>query len=94
MTRKYSRIIAVFLTILIFCLPVCFADSLSLTYDKNGNLVSGDGLYRVYNSLNQLWKVYNGSSDAGPLLQEFTYHPIECKTFCPVFDWEFSHAVA
>jgi len=19
---------------------------------------------------------------------------IECKTFCPVFDWEFSHAVA
>ncbi|MBS3097442.1 hypothetical protein J4209_01455 [Candidatus Woesearchaeota archaeon] len=58
-------------------LPVSFADSLSLTYDKNGNLVTGDGFYRVYNSLNQLWKIYNGSDTTGPLLEKYTYHPVE-----------------
>ena len=64
------------LVLLVVMLPVCFADSLSLTYDKNGNLVTGDGFYRIYNSLNQLWKVYNGS-DTSLLLQEYTMHPVE-----------------
>ena len=50
---------------------------IALTYDANGNLVSGDGVYRVYNSLNQLWKVYNGSSTSGNLLQEYVFHPTE-----------------
>ena len=64
------------MTFLVVMLPVCFADSLSLTYDKNGNLLdSGDGITREYNSLNQLWKVKNSSS--GIVLVEFTHHPIE-----------------
>ena len=74
---KYVQTIAVFLAMLIVMLPVAFADTLNLIYDGNGNLVSGDGSYRVYNSLNQLWKVYNGSDATGALLQEYTYHPIE-----------------
>lgn len=71
------RIVALLLSLLVISLPICFADTLSLTYDANGNLVSGDGKYRVYNSLNQLWKVYNGSDANGKLLEEFTYHPTE-----------------
>jgi len=51
-------------------------DAMDLMYDANGNLVSGDGMYRVYNSLNQLSKIYNGSLE-GELLQEYTYHPTE-----------------
>jgi len=27
---------------------------------RNSNLITGDGKYRVYNSLNQLSKIYNG----------------------------------
>jgi RHS repeat-associated protein len=57
-------------------MPFCFATQLNLSYDANGNLISGDGKYREYNSLNQLWKVYNGSTNA-TLLQEYTYHPVE-----------------
>ena len=52
------------------------AETLALQYDSNGNLVTGDGKFRVYNDLNQLDKVYNGSSET-TLLEEFTYHPTE-----------------
>ncbi|MBN2053199.1 hypothetical protein JW756_06875, partial [Candidatus Woesearchaeota archaeon] len=62
---------------LVVTLPVCFAVQYDLTYDANGNLVTGDGKYRVYNSFNQLWKVYNGSNGSGVLLQEYAYHPLE-----------------
>jgi hypothetical protein len=58
-------------------MPFCFAVEMNLEYDANGNLVTGDGKYRTYNSLNQLSKVYNGSSTAGLLLYEFKYHPVE-----------------
>jgi hypothetical protein len=43
----------------------------------NGNLAIGDGKFRVYNSFNQLSKIYNGSNTTGLLLEEYTYHPIE-----------------
>jgi RHS repeat-associated protein len=55
---------------------ICFAKDSNHIYDANGNLISGDGFYRVYNSLNQLWKVYNGSSPT-LLLEEYAYHPLE-----------------
>ena len=71
------RPIALFMALLIVSLPVCLAGELNLVYDDNGNLVTGDSKYRVYNSLNQLWKVYNGSDDTGDLLQEYVYHPTE-----------------
>lgn len=70
---KKTAILAI---MLIMSLPICFATELSLQYDANGNLVTGDGYYRVYNSLNQLSKVYNGTS-TGILLQEYTYDPVQ-----------------
>ena len=75
-SKLYLTNIALFMAVLIIMLPVAFADSISLTYDANGNLVTGDGNYRVYNSLNQLWKVYDGS-DTDLLLEEYTFHPTE-----------------
>src|SRR3989338_8952728 len=71
------RLISLMLVILVLSMPITFAETLRLQYDANGNLVAGDGKYRVYNDLNQLAKIYNGSSDAGSILQEFTYHPVE-----------------
>jgi hypothetical protein len=69
--------IAILMIFLIVSMPICFATELSLSYDSNGNLVTGDGKYRTYNSLNQLYRVYNGSNTSGTLLYEFKYHPIE-----------------
>ena len=46
--------------LLVVSLPIAFAVELSLIYDANGNLVTGDGKYRGYNSLNELFKVHNG----------------------------------
>src|SRR3989344_3808984 len=51
--------------------------TLNLVTDANGNLVTGDGLYREYNSLNQLLNIRNGSDSSAPLLQQFVYNPIE-----------------
>ncbi|MFH0978131.1 MAG: hypothetical protein V1837_02395 [Candidatus Woesearchaeota archaeon] len=39
----------------------------NLVYDANGNLVTGDGKYREYNSLNQLTRVRQGNSTSGKL---------------------------
>jgi len=75
--KPKTKLVALFIAVLIISMPVCFANELSLTYDSNGNLVTGDGKFRVYNSLNQLWKVYNGSDSSGLLLEELTYHPVE-----------------
>ena len=74
---KKIQMIAGFMIFLMVSLPFVFASDLSLTYDANGNLVTEGDFYRVYNSLNQLVKVYNGSSAQYPLLQEFEYHPVE-----------------
>jgi len=77
MKNKYLYGIGMILTFLIVSMPFCFAAEMSLTYDANGNLVTGDGKYRTYNSLNQLWRVYNGSNSSGILLEEYMYHPVE-----------------
>ncbi len=77
MKPAYLQYVGLFLAVLVISLPVTFAETLALQYDANGNLITSDGKYRVYNSLNQLSKVYNGSSDSGTLLEEFTYHSVE-----------------
>ena len=74
---KKLHLVAMFISLLVISLPFCFANELNLVYDNNGNLVTGDGMFREYNSLNQLFKVYNGSSDSGLLLQEYNFHPVE-----------------
>ncbi len=72
--KKAIIISAICMAILVISLPICFASEISLVYDANGNLISGDGYNRTYNSLNQLNKVYN---ETGTLLQEYKYHPVE-----------------
>jgi|GEM_PF-2614257 len=76
MKNKYIYGISMLLVFLVVSMPFCFAQEMQLTYDANGNLVTGDGKYRTYNSLNQLWRVYNGSNTS-ILLEEYTYHPLE-----------------
>ncbi len=68
---------ATFMAFLIVMLPVCLSQNLNLNYDANGNLISGDGFFRVYNSLNQLSKIYKGNSTSGNLTEEYTFHPVE-----------------
>jgi hypothetical protein len=46
----YACCVALFVVML----PLCLASELHLIYDANGNLVTGDGKYRVYNGFNQL----------------------------------------
>ena len=74
---RIIHVIALLLSALIISITPVFATQLNLTYDANGNLQTGDGFYRTYNSLNQLWRVYNGTSTGGTLLQEYTYDPVE-----------------
>jgi len=80
MKNKYIYGIGIVLTFLVVSMPFCLAQEMSLTYDANGNLITGDGKYRVYNSLNQLWRIYNGSNTS-ILLEEYTYHPVEERVF-------------
>jgi RHS repeat-associated protein len=75
------KMTVLFLLFLIVIQPLVFAETLNLIYDANGNLVSGDGVFRVYNSLNQLWKVYNGSDSSGELLLQYMYHPVEERVY-------------
>ena len=66
------------LGLLIAIQSVVYAETLNLVYDANGNLITGDGRFRVYNSFNQLSAIYNGSTNiSSQLLEEYTYHPLE-----------------
>ena len=49
----------------------------NLTYDGNGNLITGDGKYREYNEFNQLIRVREGNSASGDILETYVYHPTE-----------------
>jgi len=69
--------VSVLLIVLVLSMPFTFAAELKLNYDANGNLVTGDGKFRVYNSLNQLTAIYNGTDASGVLLETYTYHPTE-----------------
>jgi RHS repeat-associated protein len=40
-----------------------------------GNLITGDGFNREYNTLNQLIRIRNGSSATSPILEQYTYDP-------------------
>jgi hypothetical protein len=79
-----KTIIALLLALLIVSLPVCFADTLNLIYDANGNLVTGDGFYREYNSLNQLVKIRLLNS-TGNVQETYVYDPVEEKVLLKRF---------
>jgi RHS repeat-associated protein len=74
---RWIVLVALMMAALIAFLPATEAATYSLTYDANGNLVTGDGKYRVYDAFNHLSRIYNGSDTSGVLLQEYIYHPTE-----------------
>lgn len=68
-----------FLSLLItavLLLPIVQAQLTELTYDQNGNLISGDGKFRVYNGFNQLVEIRNGSDSSASLLEEYWWDPV------------------
>src|SRR3989344_1715226 len=65
-----------FLLFLVFSLSITFAAELNLTYDNNGNLITGDRKYRTYNEFNQLIKIQINNSN-GTVLEKYIYHPVE-----------------
>ncbi|MEA2036491.1 MAG: RHS repeat-associated core domain-containing protein [Nanoarchaeota archaeon] len=76
--KIYLWNIVFFMSLLIVMLPVCFAESLSLQYDSAGNLITGDGFYREYNSLNQLSTVRLNNA-TGTILEMYVHDLIEEK---------------
>jgi RHS repeat-associated protein len=66
-----------FIIFLLVSIPFCLSIELNLTYDGNGNLITGDGKYREYNEFNQLIRIRNGTSVNDSILEEYVYHPTE-----------------
>jgi RHS repeat-associated protein len=73
----YIRTLAIFMSILIVMLPVAFAEELNLETDLNGNLITGDSLYREFNEQNQLIRIREGNTSSGDILFEYIHHPLE-----------------
>ena len=61
---------------IVISIPIAFAERLSLIYDGNGNLISGDGKYREYNEFSQLIRVRENNA-SGNILETYIYHPTE-----------------
>lgn len=72
---RLSKSIGIILIFLIVSLSPVLAASYS--YDTRGNLVSGDGLYREYDSSNHLVRVHLGDDSNGMLIVNYTWHPLE-----------------
>lgn len=68
---------AIILSLLIISLTPVMATTQNLVWDANGNLITGDGKYRIFNGLNQLTHIFNGTSANDPLLETYKYHPVE-----------------
>jgi RHS repeat-associated protein len=72
------RLAGLLIVLLVLSIPVTFAyQEYSLIYDGNGNLITGDGKFRVYNDFNQLVEVYSGNDTSGEELEFYLWHPTE-----------------
>lgn len=85
---KNTLILSVLLFLFISIPPV-FASQINqtLTYDGNGNLITGDGKYREYNEFNQLLRVYDVSYPNGTILESYLYHPTEDRILIKYGDY-------
>lgn len=75
-----KRGISILLIAILTISTISFASALSnqnLTYDANGNLITGDGKYREYNEFSQLVRVRAGFNNISRVLEEYIYHPTE-----------------
>ena len=74
---KIKYFIIFILFFLLLSLPITFALEVHLTYDENGNLITGDGKFREYDEFNQLTRVRAGFNNVSRILEEYVYHPTE-----------------
>ena len=86
-----KRGISILLIAILTLSTISFASAVSefnLTYDGNGNLVTGDGKYREYNEFNQLIRVYEGNDTNGDILETYVYHPTEDRILIKFNEYE------
>jgi len=70
-----KRVVVVFLTLVLILSTISFAKATAeynLTYDGNGNLITGDGKYREYNEFNQLKRIRE-DNETGRIIAEYSY---------------------
>lgn len=74
-----NRNLLIFIILICILIPINLAipNTQNLVYDANGNLVTGDGYYRVYDGFNHLAQIKTGNSDSGTVLEQFVWHPLE-----------------
>ena len=65
-----NKTIVIFIIILLISTPFVLADTFSLSYDNNGNLIDGQYFTYEYNEFNQLAKIYDTE---GNLIEEYGY---------------------
>lgn len=75
---KSLKLISIVIALLVISLPICFADTINVQTDTNGNVIN-DGVTREYNGLNQLVRIKNSTD--GKLVQEFIHHPTEERIY-------------
>ena len=80
-TAKKCGAVAVFMIFLIISMPIVFATEINIQTDANGNIVTDGTTYREYNSLNQLIRIRNGSTNSSPMLEEYEFHPTQEKIY-------------
>ena len=77
------KLLSIFVILLVLSMSVVSA--VSYTYDGNGNRISGDCFFRVYDSSNHLINVYTGDSALiANLVENFTWslteeRVVECR---------------
>ncbi len=74
---KIKYFIVFILFFLFLSITPVFALEIHLTYDENGNLITGDGKYREYDEFNRLVRVRAGFNNVSRILEEYVYHPTE-----------------
>ncbi|MBI1936314.1 hypothetical protein HYS31_07810 [Candidatus Woesearchaeota archaeon] len=80
MKKRVNRLIYFPVVVFIFLLvllSIVSAQELNLQFDAVGNLVTGDGYYRIYDGFNHLSQIRAGNNASAPLLYSFMWHPIE-----------------
>jgi len=74
MKSGYCQILASLILMMAAVVPFAYAEtSIINIYDANGSLVTGDGRYYEYNDANQLVRVRQGETIAGPVIAEYFY---------------------
>jgi len=83
--------VSILLIVILTFSTISFASAVSefnLTYDGDGNLVTGDGKYREYNEFNQLIRIYDGNDTNGDILETYIYHPTEDRILIKLNEYD------